>query len=213
VRAEDDLITVVVIDDHTIVREGLEHMLEDYPDILIVAAAETGAAGIGCVSQHRPRLVLLDLSLPDMHGLDVLARLLEEAPGVRVLVLTIHDQPSIATQALRAGAHGYVLKDASREELITAIRRVAHGREYFSSSVVRPLLGDVAGDDLSGQLTEREAEILRLMAEGLSNREIAETLIVSTETVKTHVSSIFRKMHVSDRAQAVSKGFRSGIIT
>jgi DNA-binding NarL/FixJ family response regulator len=148
-----------------------------------------------------------------MHGLDVLARLREEAPEVRILVLTIHDQPGIATQVLRAGAHGYVLKDASREELITAIRRVAHGQEYFSSSVVRPLLGEVAGDDLSGQLTEREVEVLRLMAEGLSNREIAEALIVSSETIKTHVSSIFRKMHVSDRAQAVSTGFRSGIIT
>ena len=206
-------ITLVVIDDHAIVREGLEHMLNAYVDMQIVAVAETGLRGIELVALHRPRLVLLDLSLPDIHGLDVLTRLRAEAPDSRVLVLTIHDQSGIAAQALRAGAHGYVLKDASREELITAIRQVAQGREYFTSSVVRPLLEEAGGQESSSQLTDRERDVLRLMADGLSNREIAEALVVSTETIKTHVSSIFRKMHVSDRAQAVSQGLRTGIIT
>ena len=209
---EDGVISIVVIDDHTVVREGLEHMLAGYADIAIVGGAGTGAEGIKQVASLQPMLVLLDLSLPDMHGLEVLERLRDEAPRSRVLVLTIHDQPGIATQALSAGAHGYVLKDASTEELITAIRRVAHGQEYFSSSVVRPLIGDSAAHPASAQLSERELEILRLMAEGLSNREIAEVLIVSAETVKSHVSSVFRKMDVSDRAQAVTKGFRTGII-
>jgi len=210
---QDEVITIVAIDDHAIVREGLEHMLSVYPDIRIVAVAETGQRGIDQVIAQRPMLVLLDLSLPDMHGLDVLARLRAEAPDSPVLVLTIHDQSGIATQALKAGAHGYVLKDATREELITAIRNVARGRDYFSSSVMRPLLDEAAGHETSGQLSDRERDVLKLIAEGLSNREIAEALIVSTETVKSHVSSIFRKMHVSDRAQAVSQGLRSGIIT
>jgi DNA-binding NarL/FixJ family response regulator len=210
---EDGVITMVAIDDHAIVREGLQHMLSAYPDIVIVAVAETGQGGIDQVIAHRPMLVLLDLSLPDMHGLDVLRRLRAEVPDSRVLVLTIHDQHGIATQALKAGAHGYVLKDASREELITAIRNVARGGEYFSASVMRPLLDGATGQETSAQLSDRERDVLRLMAEGLSNREIAATLVVSTETVKTHVSSIFRKMHVSDRAQAVSQGLRNGIIT
>jgi DNA-binding NarL/FixJ family response regulator len=210
--APDEPISIVVIDDHTVVREGLEHMLAGYPDITIVGSAETGTQGIERVVAEQPMLVLLDLSLPDMHGLRVLEHLRTAAPTARVLILTIHDQPGIATQALSAGAHGYVLKDAGTEELITAIRRVARGQEYFSSSVVRPLLGDSTAHITSGQLSEREREILGLLAEGLSNREIAEVLIVSTETVKTHVSSIFRKMDVSDRAQAVSKGLRTGII-
>lgn len=208
-----EVITIVAIDDHAIVREGLRHMLESCPDIRMVGTAETGVRGIEEVLTHSPMLVLLDLSLPDMHGLDVLRRLRVEAPASRVLVLTIHDQHGIASQALQAGAHGYVLKDASREELITAIRGVARGKEYFTASVVRPLLDEATGVETPFQLSDRERDVLRLMADGMSNREIAETLVVSTETVKTHVSSILRKLHVSDRAQAVSRGLRTGIIT
>jgi DNA-binding NarL/FixJ family response regulator len=211
-KVPDSSISIVVIDDHSVVRQGLEHMLADYTDMAIVGSAESGWDGIDRVVSLQPRVVLLDLSLPDIHGLDVLRKLREKAPSSQVVVLTIHDQPNIASQALGAGAQGYVLKDASTEELITAIRLAARGQQYVSSSVVRSFIPGATAQTGSAQLTEREWETLRLMAEGLSNREIAEEMILSVETVKSHVSSILRKLDASDRAQAVSKGFRTGLI-
>lgn len=205
-------ITVVVVDDHPIVREGLARMLTEYPDIKIVGAAPTGADGLLTVERSHPQVVLLDMQLPDMHGLDVLQEIVRRHPESRVLVLTIHDEPAIASQALDMGAAGYVLKDASQEELIAAIRIVAVGGEYFTSLVMRQLIEDRSAREPS-QLSAREKEVLRLLAEGSSNREIAEALFLSPETVKTYVARIFQKLEATDRAQAVTKAFRLGLIT
>ena len=205
-------VTVVVVDDHPIVREGLARMLAEHSDIRIVGAAANGADGLMTVQRSHPQVVLLDMQLPDMHGLDVLQEIVRRYPESRVLVLTIHDEPAIASRALDMGAAGYVLKDAGEEELIAAIRIVASGGEYFASLVMRQLIGDRSTRE-SSQLSVREKEVLRLLAEGCSNREIAETLFLSPETVKTYVGRIFQKLEASDRAQAVTKGFRLGLIT
>lgn len=205
-------ISVVVVDDHPMVREGLAHMLADYPDIKIVGAAATGAEGLKTVHRSHPKVVLLDMKLPDVHGLDVLKEIVKNHPQSKVLVVTIHDEPGMASQALHLGAAGYVLKDASQEELIAAIRIVAGGGEYFTSLVMRQLIEERSARETS-QLSTREREVLRLLAEGCSNREIAEALFLSPETVKTYIGRIFQKLDATDRAQAVSKAFRLGMIT
>lgn len=187
-------------------------MLSDSDDIEIVGTAGSGGEGLRLVEISQPRVVLLDLQLPDMNGLEVLPMIVDRFPESRVLVLTIHDEADIVSRALRAGAAGYVLKDASQEELVSAIRIVADGAEYFSAGLVRSLLFDAEGEQVLAHLSPREVEVLRLLAEGWSNREIGNSLYLSPETIKTHVSAIFKKLDVSDRAEAVSKALRSGMI-
>jgi DNA-binding NarL/FixJ family response regulator len=208
--SEPQKVRVMLVDDHEVVRLGLQRMLSCSAEVEVVGTASSGEEAVDLVGVLRPDVVLLDLRLPGMHGLEVLSRLRESGPHPKVLVLTVHDDTDIVVQAVRGGAQGYVLKDASQEELLGAIRRVGSGNTYFDSVVVRALL---QSDDRSNEnaLSEREVEVLRLLASGFTNKEIAEQLFLSPDTVKTHLSHAYRKLGVSDRAHAVAVALRKGL--
>jgi len=204
-------IRVLLVDDHSVVREGLVRILARCPDIEIAAQAQRGEEALALVDELAPDLVLLDLSLPDIHGLEILTRLRRRPHPPRVVVLTVHDDDDIVLRAVRAGAEGYVLKTASREELLTAIRRVAAGGRAFDDVVLEALVHNTQQEGSSG-LTGRELEILQLVADGHTNKAIAARLYVSADTVNGHLDNIYRKLGVSDRAHAVAVGLRSGLL-
>jgi DNA-binding NarL/FixJ family response regulator len=207
---KDLRVKLMLVDDHEVVRLGLQRMLSTSPDIEVVGSASSGEEAVELIGALDPDVVLLDLRLPGMHGLEVLTKLRALGAEPKVLVLTVHDDTDIVVQAVRGGARGYVLKDASQSELLGAIRRVAAGETYFDSVVVEALLQseEREKEDL---LRERELEVLRLLASGFTNKEIAEQLFLSPDTVKTHLSNAYRKLGVSDRAHAVAVALRKGL--
>jgi DNA-binding NarL/FixJ family response regulator len=204
-------VRLMLVDDHEVVRQGLQKMLATRQELEVVGAAASGEEALEMAERLRPDLVLLDLRLPGMHGLEVLEALRSRGDSPKVLVLTVHDDTDIVVQAVRGGAQGYVLKDASQQELLSAIERVAAGDSYFDSVAVKALLQDDRRAE-EERPSERELEVLRLLASGFTNREIAEQLFVSAETVKSHLSSAYRKLGVSDRAHAVAVALRRGLL-
>jgi two-component system, NarL family, response regulator len=209
----DEIIKVLLVDDHPVVRVGLERILEQCPDITVVGAAETGREALEMVGPLAPDVVLLDLSLPDVHGLDIIQDLTAQGQGAsKVLVLTVHDDGDMAIKAVRAGAKGYVLKSSSGDELLAAIRRIAHGGEYFDAVVVHALMREGARHRDPSSLSERELEVLRLVASGLTNKEVAARLYLSVETVKAHLETIYRKLGAGDRTHAVAVALREGLL-
>jgi len=206
-------IRVLVVDDHAVVREGLASILARESDLEVVGLAAGGEEGLEMVTGLAPDVVLLDMQMPRMHGLEVLRRLgAGDRPSPAVIVLTVHDDDELVLDAVRGGAQGYVLKSASREELIGAIRHVAAGGQRFDEVVVRALLADEGRQETEPVLTERELDVLRLVAAGFSNKEIAVHLYVGVSTVKTHLDDVYRKLGVSDRAHAVAVALRTGLL-
>jgi DNA-binding NarL/FixJ family response regulator len=205
-------IRIFLVDDHEMVREGLKLMLSHYDDIAIVGEAGTGQRALEGVSAEDPAVVLLDLQLPDMSGLEVLSALQERPSPPAVLVLTVHDDDDFVIGAARLGARGYVLKHTSHEELALAIRRVADGGLYFGPEVSGALVNHDRRLREQALLTERELDVLRLLAAGLANREIGERLFLSPETVKTHLGNIYRKLGVEGRTQAVIVALRNKLL-
>lgn len=217
------MIRVMLVDDQAIVREGLSAMLGVEDDIAVVGQAGGGAEALHLVPQVMPDVVLLDVRMPDMDGLTTLARLKSAHPALSIIMVTLYDDPDYLYRAVSNGAAGYILKDASRAEFVNAVRTIAAGGAIISPAMLRDLLGhiseliDTAG---SGQscppamsLTPREIEVLGLMAEGMTNQQIAEQLIVSPTTIKTHVQNILQKLGVSDRTQAAVYAVRCGLIS
>lgn len=206
-------VKVLVVDDHELVQEGLRLMLSRSEGIEVVGCVGSGEAALDLLETTDADVMLLDMRLPGIHGLDVLAAIAKRRLGKpRILVLTAHDDQDMVLEAVRAGAHGYILKSASRNELIGAIRRVASGDRYYDAVVVKAFLrGDQRKRD-EGLLTSRELEILRMAADGLTNRAIGERLYLSVGTVKTHLDNIYRKLEVSDRAHAVAVALRRGLL-
>ncbi|ROO87307.1 LuxR family two component transcriptional regulator [Actinocorallia herbida] len=217
---------VIVVDDHAMVRAGFTALLSAQSDIDVVGEAPDGAQGVELSRRTHPDVVLMDVRMPEMDGLEAARRLLAPPPGVthrpRVLMLTTFDVDDYVYEALRAGASGFLLKDAPPADLIAAVRIVASGEALLAPSVTRRLIEDIASrrpavsrgkpaQRLKG-LTERETEVLALVARGLSNTEIAQTLILAEQTVKTHVSRIFTKLDLRDRAQAVVFAYESGLV-
>jgi DNA-binding NarL/FixJ family response regulator len=205
-------IRVFLVDDHEVVREGLKRMLGRCDDLEVVGGAASGPEALEKIPRSAPDVVLLDLSLPGMQGLDVLAALNAAGNRAGVIVLTVHDDEDLVLGAARLGARGYVLKHASRDELAGAIRRVAAGEHYFSSEVIGALIHGDARQDEEAVLTTRELEIMRLLAAGLANKEIGESLHLSPDTVKTHLGNIYRKLSVEGRAHAVAVALRRGLL-
>jgi len=210
----NDAIRVVVADDQQVVREGLVALLELLDDIEVTGAAANGAEAVELVAQGNVDVVLMDLRMPVLDGIQATARITAGFPDVAVLVLTTYaDDTSIAT-ALRAGARGYLTKDAGRAEIGAALRSTAAGQSTFDPEVSRRLIAGLTpgtpGKDAAG-LTSRETEVLRLIAGGLSNPEIAEQLFISEATVKTHINNTFAKIGARHRAEAVRYAYRNGI--
>ncbi len=199
------MIRVLVADDHPVVRQGLCTMLELEDDIVVVARAADGEEAVMMARRERPDITLLDVQMPVLDGIEALRRIRAEDPEARVIVLTTYRNEDYIFPSLRAGARGYLLKDASRKELAGAIRAVAAGE-----SLLDPDMVDAARDD--GGLTARELEVLTLMADGHNNAQIAATLFVSENTVKTHASRIFDKLGCRDRAAAVLHAWKRHLI-
>lgn len=212
------MIRVLLCDDQAIVTEGLRVILRQAGDIDVVAIAENGLEAVEQVGQLRPDVVLMDLRMPVMNGIQATARIHQAHPTTRVLVLTTYDDDGWVFDAIRAGAAGYLLKDAPREQLIAAIRGTAAGGTHIDPKVAGKLFQFVAqpasvpASKLEVDLNAREREILELIAEGLSNAEIAERLFLSKGTVQNYVSAIFVKLDVTDRTQAAILALRYGLV-
>jgi DNA-binding NarL/FixJ family response regulator len=212
-------ITVVLADDQALVRRGFRLILEAEPDIEVVAEAEDGQQAIDAVRRHRPAMVLMDIQMPGLDGLEATRRILGQSGNqTRVLILTTFERDDYVFEALQIGASGFLLKTAPPEELLTAVRVVSRGEALLSPSVTRRVIQEVTrhqrraprSPDLD-RLTQRELEVLRLLAEGRSNAEIAAELYLSEATVKTHTSSILSKLGLRDRVQVVIFAYKQGI--
>jgi two-component system NarL family response regulator len=206
--AKPKTIHLLVVDDHHVVRSGLAASLGLEEDLQVVGEADCAAAVPALVRKHRPDVILMDLRMPGGSGIEATIALRAEMPEARVLMFTTFDGDEDIYRAMQAGARGYLLKSAPREELLAAIRAVAAGERYLPAALAQRLAGRVAARDVS----ERELEVLRLIARGKTNKEIAAALGISDETVKRHASNLFVKMGVGDRAQATSEGIRRGLI-
>jgi DNA-binding NarL/FixJ family response regulator len=214
-------IRVVLVDDQAMVRTGLRMVLAAEPDIDVVGEAADGAAGVRVVTEQQPDVVLLDVRMPGMDGLEAARRILAAELPTRVVVLTTFDEDEYVAAALRAGVSGFLLKVAPPEDLVTAVRTVAAGQGLLDPAVTLRVIRtyasapapDPARAAALGELTERETDVLALVAAGLSNAEIAARLYLGEATVKTHVSRVLLKLGLRDRVQAVAFAYESGLVT
>jgi DNA-binding NarL/FixJ family response regulator len=215
-------VTVVIADDQRLVRQGLRLILESEPGIAVVAEAADGAEAVALVRQHSPAVALLDIRMPVLDGLRAARLVIEKYPATRVLILTTFDADEYVYEALRAGASGFLLKDAPSDQLIVAVRSVAAGDALIDPVITRRLISRFAlaarppgpGEVPAAlsALTARELDVLRLLTRGLSNQEIARELVVEENTVKTHVSRILTKLSLRDRVQAVVLAYETGLV-
>jgi two-component system response regulator NreC len=212
-------IRVLIADDHAVVREGIKLVLAREPDIEVVGEAANGREAVELIEARRPDVVVMDLSMPEMGGIEATKRIKERWPDVHVLALTMHEEESYVFQLLKAGASGYVLKRAAAQDLTQAIRAAARGEAFLYPSVAKSVLQDYLrrlerGEDRErfDGLTEREREVLTLIAEGLSNQEIAQRLYISVKTVQTHRTHIMEKLGLHNRAELVRYAIRKGLI-
>jgi DNA-binding NarL/FixJ family response regulator len=209
-------VNILIVDDHPVFRFGIRTLLSSEPGMHVVGEAQTGAEAVSKALALHPRVVLMDLNLPDMNGIEATRRIMREAPGVNVLVVTMFDDDSVFG-AMRAGARGYLLKGAEGDETLRAIRAVANGEAIFSPTVAQRLIGffsrpaGASHNEQFPELTDRERDILRLIAQGLTNQAIAERLVISPKTVRNQVSIILSKLQVADRAEAIVKARKAGM--
>ena len=217
-------IRVILAEDHAVVRQGTKHLLDRYPDIEVIGEAHDGEQGVTLVKELKPDVVIMDVRMPRMSGIEATRRIKAEFPEVAVLALTAHDDDEYVFALLESGANGYLLKTAEIEELVKAIRAVHAGQPALDPLITQKVvaqfmngksLPDVmaqVGDEMDG-LTSRELEVLRMVAKGLTNKEVAQQLFISDRTVQAHLSSIFSKLQVSSRTEAVMHAVRKGWIT
>lgn len=204
-------IRLLIVDDHPIVRGGLRGVFADDPDFAVVGEARDGAEAIALAGHLRVDVVLMDLRMPKMGGVEAIRQLRRTTPATHVLVLTTFDTDSDVLPAIEAGATGYLLKDAPRDELIRAVRAARRGEAVLSPSVAGRVLGQVR-KPANDALSQREREVLKLIANGTTNREAAAQLFVSEATIKTHLLHIYEKLGVRDRAAAVGEAYRRGLL-
>ena len=213
-----ETIKVLLVDDHTIVRQGIRALLESVPDIQIIGEAEDGKAAVEMAEKLRPNIILVDISLPMLNGLEVTRRVRKKVPECKVLVLTMHENEMYVSQILRTGASGYLVKKTAVSELIMAIRSVHQGKAYFSPSISKIVLNDYLRKESKGDgpstelLSNREREILQLLAEGYSNKEIAVILNLSVKTVSNHRNRIMQKLDIHDITSLVKYALKQGFI-
>jgi DNA-binding NarL/FixJ family response regulator len=210
-------LTVLIADDHPLFRKGMRSLLETMTDITLVGEAKSGREAVELATVHQPDLVLMDLQMPEGSGLAATRELSKLSPNMRILVVTLFEDDDSIFTALRAGAHGYILKDADEEEMMRAIRAVGQGEAIFSPAIATRLMDYFATtsrevpQEVFPELTEREREILTLIARAESNAAIAEQLMISLKTVRNHVSNIYNKLQVADRAQAAIRARDAGL--
>lgn len=219
-------ITVILVDDHTVVRRGVRALLETYPDIQVVGEAASGEEAMRLAAQHAPDVMLMDLVMPGMDGVAATREVKRISPRTQVIVLTSYHGDEHIFPAIRAGALSYLLKEVTPEELVDAVRKAARGEAILHPRVAARLIQELhaaqkapppasdrpAASAPFADLTEREQEVLRLIAEGLSNAEIAARLVISEHTVKSHVSNILSKLHLADRTQAAGYAWKQGLM-
>jgi DNA-binding NarL/FixJ family response regulator len=205
---------ILVADDHTLVRAGFCSLVENIAGVEVVAEAEDGHQALELIDQHRPDIVLMDITMPRLNGLDVAARVIGRHPHVRIIILSMHPDEEYVLRALRIGVAGYLIKDAGTEELEMAIRSVAQGKTFLSPSISEQVAEYVrrVGDGSEELLTSRQREVLQLIAEGLTNREIAETLEISVKTVESHRTHLMNRLEIHDVAGLVRYAIRAGLI-
>ena len=212
-------ISVLLVDDHQLVRKGFRRILEDDPEIHVIGEAGSGVDAIQMAEKFSPRVVVMDMSMPGLDGVQATREILKKAPNTAILILSMYSDENYVVQVLRAGARGYLLKDTAEEDLITAVRTVAKGLPFFSPKIAKLLLGDgmqrlrqEGVSDSYDLLTPREREVLQLIAEGKSNKEAATTLFVSPTTIETHRARIMDKLDLHSTADIVLYAVRKGIV-
>lgn len=216
-------IRILLADDHALLRQGTAELLQHEPDIEIAGQAENGQEAVRMAHELRPDIILMDVRMPGLSGIEATRQIRKELPQIQILVLTAYDDDQYVFSLLQAGASGYLLKTAPASDLIRSIRQVQAGESPLSPAIARKVVARLnagrpygpgqEGTANSDALTPREIEILQFLAQGLSNREIAEALYISERTVQTHLTNIFAKMQVSSRLEAVLKGIRLGWLT
>jgi DNA-binding NarL/FixJ family response regulator len=214
-----DTIRVLIADDHTLFRDGLKSLLVSVEDVAVIGEASTGQDTIDLTVETQPDIVLMDIQMPDVNGIEATRQILHQAPHVGVIMLTMFEDDDSVFAAMRAGARGYVLKGADQSVMLRAIRSVANGESLFSPEIAKRLMsffGNLKPDaraDVFPELTDREREILHHIASGHTNADIAQELVISLKTVRNHVSNIFNKLQVADRAQAAIRARQAGFGT
>lgn len=209
------MIRVLIADDHMVVREGLRAILEAAPDLIPVGEATNGAEAVQLVGEKMPDVVLMDLRMPGMDGIEAIRKIGAQYPGVQVVILTTYDEDDYIVRGLRAGARGYLLKDSGRKVLFEAIRAAARGESLLPPEVVAKVVANLQGPQSveAETLSKRENQVLALLAQGAPNKEIAIELSISERTVKAHVTSIFNKLGASSRAEAVAIALRNDLLS
>lgn len=212
-----DTIRVLIADDHALFRDGVRAFLNSVPEAELVGEASTGDEAMTMAAALQPDVILMDIQMPGVNGIEATRRILQVSPHIGVIVLTMFDDDDSVFAAMRAGARGYILKGADQTEVLRVIRSVASGEALFGPAIARKVIGFFAGSRSSmpppafPELTDREREILNLIAQGCSNTEIAKRLVLSAKTVRNHVSNIFSKLQVADRAQAIVRAREAGL--
>ena len=208
-------IRVLIADDHLVVRQGIQALLATEPDVEVVGEAENGHEAVAQVERLQPDVILMDLVMPEMDGIEAIRHITAHRPEARILVLTSFAADDQVFPAIKAGALGYLLKDSGPEELVSAIHQVHRGESSLHPTIARKLLQELSHPServpTPEPLTEREVEVLKLVAQGQSNQEIAEQLVISEATARTHVSNILRKLHLASRTQAALYALREGL--
>lgn len=213
----DMTITAIIVDDHEVVRNGVLTYLSTLPEFKVVGEASTGEEAIGLVEQHQPDVVLMDLIMPGMDGVEATRRIKSISPNTNVVVLTSYHEDEHIFPALKAGAISYILKDTKMANVVDALRKAAQGEvslhPYIASRLIREVhSGNAASSNVSTELTQREMDVLKLIANGRTNIDIAAQLVISENTVKCHVSNILSKLHLADRTQAAVFAWEQGIV-
>ncbi len=213
-------IKILLADDHAFVRQGTRELLEQQPDLEVVAEADNGRQAVQLALKERPDVVIMDFAMPELNGIEATRQIKAVAPSVTILVLTAYDSEQYVFAFLEAGAAGYLLKDVSVDELVKAIRAVHAGESMLHPAIARKVINHFSHSDqkqstgdLLEQLTDREVEVLRLAAKGMSNRDISRELHISVRTVQTHLSNVFNKLGVGSRTEAVVLGLRKGLFS
>lgn len=212
-----DTIRIIIADDHTLFRDGLKALFGSIPDVDVIGEADTGEAAIEKAASLQPDVMLMDIQMPDMNGIQATRNIVRTSPHIGIIIVTMFEDDDSVFSAMRAGARGYILKGADQEEMLRAIRAVANGEALFGPSIATrlmnyfsaPIAEEVA--QVFPELTDRERQVLELIATGYNNRKIARQLTISEKTVRNHVSNIFNKLQVADRAQAIIRARRAGM--